>query len=380
MQDANHQFSLPKGMYLLSHSVGCMPVLTRSLVGQTYFEPWQQKGGDAWPQWLTIIEQFCHELGSLFNASAADFCPQPSVSSGLNQYLQSLRCVQSKNTNRPATHKRTVLMHASAFPSLGFVVQGLAAYGFELKLIEKDIDPNDIAAWQAHLTEDVEVAMITHVHSNSGVLSNVADISALCRAKNTLTVVDVAQSAGVVPIDIAVWDVDVILGSCVKWLCGGPGAGFMWVNPKHINALEPKQIGWFSHQNPFEFDIEHFAFADAAKRFLGGTPSILPYATALVGVQQINQIGSQSLFEHSKTLQRVVLADAAEHLLTPIDVEKVGGTLSVHLSKPKLTELERALRQAGAYFDRRGDCLRLSWHIYNTTQEAQRVAQIFKSL
>ncbi|ABG38941.1 aminotransferase, class V [Paraglaciecola sp. T6c] len=357
-----------------------MPVLTRSLVGQTYFEPWQQKGGDAWPQWLTIIEQFCEELGTLFNASSADFCPQPSVSSGLNQYLQSLGSVQLKNAGKPATHKRTVLMHASAFPSMGFVVQGLSAYGFELTLIDKDIDPNDVAAWQAHLTEDVEVALITHVHSNSGVLSNVADISALCRAKNIRVVVDVAQSVGVVPIDLQTWNVDVILGSCVKWLCGGPGAGFMWINPKHINALEPKQLGWFSHQNPFEFDIEHFAFADAAKRFWGGTPSILPYATALVGVQQVNQIGSQSLFEHSKTLQRVVLADAAEHVLTPIDVAQTGGTLCMHLSEPKLTQLESDLHAANAYFDRRGDCLRLSWHIYNTEQEAQRVAQMFKDL
>ncbi|GAC33748.1 aminotransferase class V-fold PLP-dependent enzyme [Paraglaciecola polaris] len=370
MQDTNRQFSVPKGMYLLSHSVGCLPVLTRSSVAQSYFEPWQQHGGDAWPQWLNIIEQFCHELADLFNTSADDICPQSSVSNGLSQYLQAL----------PLKTARTVLMHASAFPSLGFAVQGLAAYGFNLKLIDKDIDPNDLDAWQALLTDDVAVAVITHVHSNSGVLSDVAGIAQLCRAKNVCCVVDVAQSAGLIPIDLQSWQVDLVLGSCVKWLCGGPGAGFMWVNPGHVNELTPKNIGWFSHESPFEFDIEHFSYAKSAKRFWGGTPSILPYASALVGIQQINNIGVPKIYAHSKALQRIVLDHAAEYLLNPIGLAYSGGTLCLHLAKPRLEALVSGLTQANAYFDQRRDGIRLSWHIYNTEQEALQVAEIFRCL
>ncbi|MBJ2135524.1 aminotransferase class V-fold PLP-dependent enzyme [Paraglaciecola chathamensis] len=378
MQDSSQQFSLPKGMYLLSHSVGCLPVLTRSEVGQTYFEPWQQKGGDAWPTWLTVIEQFCHELSHLFNANNADFCPQPSVSSGLSQYLQALPT--HSEASATGQKRRRVLMHASAFPSLGFAVQGLQNMGFELTLIDKCYDPNDLDAWQKHLSDDVAVAVITHVHSNTGVVSNVTQISQLCQTYNARVVVDVAQSAGAVPVDLQEWQVDALFGSCVKWLCGGPGAGFMWVNPADIDELEPKQLGWFSHQDPFEFDIEHFAFAQGAKRFWGGTPSILPYASALVGLQQINQIGPQAIHAHSKSLQKTVLASAEKHLLTPLNLEQAGGTLCLHLSQKKSAALQQKLKAAHAYFDQREDCFRLSWHIYNTAQEAELVADMFQHL
>ncbi|QHJ11933.1 Kynureninase [Paraglaciecola mesophila] len=378
MQDASQQFSLPKGLYLLSHSVGCLPVLTRSVVGQTYFEPWQQKGGDAWPTWLTVIEQFCHELSNLFNANSADFCPQPSVSSGLSQYLQALP--EQRNTTAAGKKKRRVLMHASAFPSLGFAVQGLQNIGFELTLIDKGYDPNDLEAWQKYLSDDVAVAVITHVHSNTGIVSNVPLIRQMCQAHNVRVVVDVAQSAGVIPIDLQEWQVDALLGSCVKWLCGGPGAGFMWVNPAHIEELRPKQLGWFSHQDPFEFNIEHFAYAQDAKRFWGGTPNILPYASALVGLQQINQIGQQTIYEHSKSLQNIVLAQAEQHLLTPLNLEQTGGTLCLHLSQKKSVALQDKLKAAHAYFDQREDCFRLSWHIYNTADEAELAADMFQHL
>ncbi|WP_158768458.1 aminotransferase class V-fold PLP-dependent enzyme [Paraglaciecola sp. L1A13] len=366
-------FSVPKGMYLLSHSVGCLPVQTSSVVAQKYFAPWQQKGGDAWPEWLGIIDQFCHELGMIFNASDVDFCPQLSVSSGLSQYLQSLPPLP----NKP---KRTVLMHATAFPSLGFAVQGLAEYGFELKLIDKDIAPNDLDAWQAHMTDDVAVAVITHVHSNSGELSDIVEISKLCRAKQVPVVVDIAQSAGVIPIDLQDWQADVVLGSCVKWLCGGPGAAFMWVNPSHLDDLQPKNIGWFSHENPFEFDIEHFAYAKGAKRFWGGTPSVLPYASAMVGIQQIRKIGVSNIYAHSKNLQSIVLGSAATHLAKMINLEQSGGTLCLALEKNILDRLANKLTQSNVYYDRRENSIRLSWHIYNTEQEARKVADIFLSL
>ncbi|WP_166422049.1 aminotransferase class V-fold PLP-dependent enzyme [Paraglaciecola sp. 20A4] len=366
-------FSVPKGMYLLSHSVGCLPMQTSSVVAKSYFTPWQQKGGDAWPEWLSIIEQFCHELGMIFNANEADFCPQLSISSALSQYLQSLG-------QQPNKSKRTVLMHATAFPSLGFAVQGLEKYGFTLKLIDKDIAPNDLDAWQVHMTDDVAVAVITHVHSNSGELSKIVEISKLCRAKKVRVVVDIAQSAGIIPIDLQDWQADVVVGSCVKWLCGGPGAGFIWINPAHVDELWPKNIGWFSHENPFEFDIEHFAYAKGAKRFWGGTPSILPYASAVVGIQQIRKIGVSNIYAHSKKLQSIVLNSTATYLTNTIKLEESGGTLCLALNNNLLDRLANELTQSNVYFDRRENSIRLSWHIYNTEQEARKVANIFHCL
>lgn len=361
-------FNLPQGIYLLSHSVGCLPKQAEKQLAEGYLSSWKTSGGDAWPQWLEIIDGFCKELSRMLGGKAEDYCPQSNLSSGLTKYLMSLPFNKNKNK---------ILMHASAFPSMGFVVQCLKGFGYELKLIDQQHSPRDLTIWQEHLTSDVAAALITHVHSNTGLLSPVGDIADLCREAGILTMVDVAQSAGIVPITIADWQADVVFGSCVKWLCGGPGAGFMWLNPRHMSELKPMDVGWFSHENPFEFDIEHFAYANSARRFWGGTPSVAPYALALGSIKQLNQTGVDVIYQHNRQLLGTVLSAAQPWLKNTLSLPQLGGTLCMEFDKRVTDNLERKLDQLGAYFDRRGNTLRLSFHIYNTEQEAKQVAHLF---
>jgi selenocysteine lyase/cysteine desulfurase len=271
---------------------------------------------------------------------------------------------------------------------MGFVVQALNKLGYKLKLIEPQLDATDLNVWQQHLTSDVAAVLITHVHSNTGVLSPVAQISQLC-ASQTATqqgngqrikvIVDVAQSIGVVPITLNEWQADVVLGSCVKWLCGGPGAGFMWLNPKYLEELKPVDVGWFSHQNPFEFDIEHFAYAPDAMRFIGGTPAIASFALAQGSIKQIQQLGVKNIQAHNRQLQKCVLEAARPHLTQDIELLTTGGTLCLSLGEKKAAKLEQQLRLANCLFDRRDHTLRLSFHIYNTQQQAAQVAELMHS-
>ncbi|WP_350637139.1 aminotransferase class V-fold PLP-dependent enzyme, partial [Pseudoalteromonas sp. GW168-MNA-CIBAN-0100] len=76
----------------------------------------------------------------------------------------------------------------------------------------------------------------------------VYDIVAISKLTNSLSIIDGAQSAGVIPLDLSVLDADFLIGSSVKWLCGGPGAAYLWVNKTQIEYCEPKDVGWFSHQ------------------------------------------------------------------------------------------------------------------------------------
>jgi kynureninase len=368
MNNMPERFHVPQGVYLLSHSVGCLPKTSESQVAEDYLSVWKTSGGDAWPQWLDIIDGFCTELSLMLGGAAKDYCPQSNLSSGLTKYLMSMPLNKNKNK---------ILMHASAFPSMGFVVQCLKGFGYELKLINEQDSPCDLAIWQQHLSDDVAAALITHVHSNTGLLSPVGDIAKLCRSAGILAMVDVAQSAGVMPISIPDWQVDVVFGSCVKWLCGGPGAGFMWLNPQHLVELSPMDVGWFSHENPFEFDIEHFAYANTAKRFWGGTPSVAPFAMAQGSIKLMNKIGLETIYRHNRHLLGIVLAAAQPYLITPISLPHWGGTLCLQLEPALTDKIALRLQQQGAYFDRRGNTLRLSLHIYNTEQEAQQVAQFF---
>jgi kynureninase len=140
--------------------------------------------------------------------------------------------------------------------------------------------------------------------------------------------VDVAQSAGIVPIDVAAWDADFIVGSCVKFLCGGPGAGFLWVNDRVLGECRPLDVGWFSHADPFEFDIHQFRYADSALRFWGGTPAILPYTVAANSLETLIEIGIGRVRAHSLELtQTIINSVSRKNLYTPARPARRGGTV-----------------------------------------------------
>jgi kynureninase len=364
-------FNVPEGMYLLSHSVGCLPKKAERTLAERYLSPWQQQGGDAWPAWLGIIDDFCSELALLLNCDSKDICPQSNVSSGLTKYLMAMA---------PPTDKNVILMHASAFPSMGFVAQALTDWGYQFELIDAQHCPRDLDVWAEHITDKTAVVLITHVHSNTGVLSPVTDICQLAHHQQAKVIVDITQSVGVVGIDLKHWQADCVIGSCVKWLCGGPGAGFMWLEPTQVNELKPVDVGWFSHANPFEFDIRHFDYAQNAKRFWGGTPNVASYATALGSLQVINQIGVDVIATHNRILRHKVYSAAAPLLLSEHKLDQQGGTLCLDFQPAALQAFIVDLKALGAFYDLRSHVLRLSLHIYNTSEQAKQLTDMLKKL
>lgn len=364
-------FNMPEGPYFLSHSVGCLPVAAEKSLADNYLNAWKKSGGDAWPSWVNVIAEFQGELAELLGGQSDEYCPQVNLSSGFTKFLTALPSNPSKNV---------IVMHAHAFPSMGYVVKALQRSGYRLKLIDETFEGDDLEAWEAALTDEVFAAVITHAHSNTGLLSPVAKLTALCRNKDVLSILDVAQSAGVIPIDLDAWQVDVVMGSCVKWLCGGPGAGFLRVDSKLLDSLEPQDVGWFSHENPFEFDIRDFRYASDARRFWGGTPSVAPYALALGSIRQMSEIGVEQIRQHNTALMEIVLNEVNSKVDMPIDLQRNGGTLCFSLDSAKVNKAEAQLKKANAYIDRRGNTLRFSLHIYNTQQEAELLAEVLSGI
>jgi kynureninase len=355
------EFHVPgPGPYLLTHSVGCLPKRSVDAVHSGFFRPWELLGGDAWDSWLAAVESFKDRLATLLGGDAADYCPQSNLSSGLAKLLPAL----------PKSNGRVVLLAAEdSFPSLTFVLQRARQTGFELRMIVRSHDPADAANWSEALTADVAAVLVTHAHSNSGVVTPVAKIAAMCRQRGICCIVDVAQSAGILPLSVPDCGADIVLGSCVKWLCGGPGAGFMWINPALLQQLTPVDVGWFSHADPFEFDVHSFRFAADARRFWGGTPSIAPYAVAAHSLQVIADIGIAAIRARNIELMQVFRDALPAPWRGRIDLARIGGTICLNLGEA-LPDVVRVLRANAVRFDCRGPTLRLSFHIYNTLEEA----------
>ena len=349
-------FQIPHPRYLLSHSIGPLTALGNTYLQENYLGAWKTQGKNTWPKWLEIIDKFRNSLGILLNASPSNICPQPSVGTGFAAFLTSL----------PKTGKRRILMHSDAFPTMGFVVQSLSN-NFELDLIPKQLPATNPQVWLDHITDDTCAVLLTHVYSNTGLLSDIKRLSSALKKPDIYIMADIAQSAGIIPIDLTAWNVDAVFGSCVKWLCGGPGAGFMWIKKDLIGELNPSPAGWFSHENPFEFDIRNLRYAQDALRFWGGTPNVAPYATALGGINTLQEFGIDVIRAHNQSLLTIVRPN--------LDLNGNGGTLCVDITDERYAKLDEYEFQ----FDRRGNIARLSFHIFNTDKDATLVAECLKA-
>lgn len=378
MINSASEFIVPSGIYALSHSVGPLPKASKTALDRHYFEPWQNQGGDAWPAWLKQISAFNQNIAQVVNAKQSEVCPQTNLAAGFSSFLSAI-------AKLPETaNQRTIVMHQDAFASMGFVVTGLA-HSYRLKLLLVKHAANDIQAWRDVCeNSDVLACLITHVHSNTSIKSDITKIVSAIREFTPYICVDIAQSIGIVPIDFAQWQVDAIFGSCVKWLCGGPGAGFMVISQGIVKHLQADMLGWFSHDNPFEFDIEHYKNAKDAKRFWGGTPSVGPYVLANASIDALGKIGLAKIVTHNLHLketlvtaldEKCLIHSAYAHFSLSDICKNTGGSLCIQSSNTSLT-IDK-LTQNSVRFDQRNGLFRISLHIINTVEDAERIAACF---
>lgn len=349
--------------YWLNHSVGRPLANAAEVFEKAYLSAWQER--EPWPLWLEQIEGFRSQVGQLLGVEATEVSPQVNISSALVKLLGSFG-------DRPLT----VLLAEEDFPTISFVAS--KAPNCELTFIPRGLDLSDEQTWAPYLNDQVDLALITHSYSNTGQRAPVKALLERCRAHRIFSVVDIAQSVGVIDIAAESWDFDCLLGTSVKWLCGGSGAAFMVLSSKHVSTLEPTDVGWFSHRNPFEFDPHHFEYASDANRFWGGTPSVVPFVMAANAIRELRNIGIANIQAHNRLLSELILEQLPQTWrFSPEDHSRRGGTLVIDVPNDQLAAVASNLEKLGVGFDQRGHGIRLSPHIYNSQEEAAAIAACF---
>src|SRR5207249_137458 len=192
---------------------------------------------------------------------------------------------------------------------------------------------------------------ISHVLFKNGEIQNVEPIVRRAHEVGAHVVLDCYQSAGVVPFDVTELDVDFAVGGSVKWLCGGPGAGWLYVRPDLAERLEPTLVGWQGHARPFAFETE-LEYAPGAARFLTGTPNVPALYAATAGYDVIDEVGVDQIREHSmhqtELLTRLLL-EAGFDVTSPLDPARRGGTVTVRT--PGFEGVHRELAERGIVCD-----------------------------
>ena len=187
---------------------------------------------------------------------------------------------------------------------------------------------------------------------------------------------DAYQSAGIVPLDVTALNVDFAVGGSVKWLCGGPGNGWLYVRPDLAERARAHLIGWQAHARPFGFEPE-LDYADGAARFLTGTPNVPALYAATAGYDLIEEIGVDRIRENSVRQTQLLidlLDEAGFDVGSPRDSARRGGTVTVRT--PEFEAVHKELAERQILCDFRPDAgLRLGPHYYNTDDELRHTVE-----
>ena len=353
-------------VYMNSNSMGAMPRAARDALS-AYADVWERDGVEAWETWLPLVAEVGDMAARLFNGAPG--C------TALNQNVAFFEAAVASALD--FTNGRTkVVMEALQFPNIAYVWERFSAHGAELVLVPSD---DGITVPTERMLEAIDertaIVPVSHGVYVSGYLQDVEAICARAREVGALTLIDVYQTLGVVPIDVERWGADMVVGGSHKWLCGGPGTAFLWVRPEVRPRLAPKTTGWIAHADPFAFEPAPIRYAEGPFRFMGGTPSIPAYYVAREGYRPILEIGVERIRAHNLALCRIVIDRALEAGLSvhsPLEDERRTGFVAVDF--PGSEAASRRLVAEGYKHDWRPRCgIRIGPHFYNTEEDVQRM-------
>jgi kynureninase len=357
---------LSKTTYLVSHSLGAMPRQAAERLGE-FARMWAERGIRAWSEgWWESPSRVGDQVGRIIGA--------PPGSTVMHQNVAIAEAV-ALSCFRPFSRERNrVVYERGNFPSVRYLYQAQP----ELEVVVCESDAEIVE----RIDERTLLVPVSHVLFKAGEIQDVESIVRRAHEVGAHVVLDCYQSAGILPLDVTALGVDFAVGGSVKWLCGGPGNGWLYVRPDLAEWLEPTLTGWQAHARPFAFE-EEMEHATGAARFLTGTPNPAAHYAATAGYDLVEEIGVGRIREHSlrQTQLLIELADAAGfEVVSPRDPARRGGT--VILLVPEFLAVHVELEARGILCDVRPEAgIRLGPHFYSTDDELRfAVSQIAEIL
>jgi kynureninase len=365
---------LDKTVYLISHSLGAMPGRTRDRLNE-YADMWATRGIRAWEEgWWDMPRSVGDLIGKIIGAGAGEVVMHQNVS-----VCQSLihSCLDFSGK------RNKIVSEALNFPSNIYIFHGLERYGARLVTVPSDDGMTvPLERMLEAIDEETLLVSVSHVIFKSAFIQNIKAITERAHEVGAMVVVDAYQSAGTVPFNVRDIGVDFVTGGSVKWLCGGPGAGYLYVRRDLWPTLEPAMTGWMAHRSPFAFEVGPQDYTEDIYRFLHGSPNIPGMYAAMSGYEIINEVGVENIRAKSmrQTTRLIELAEEAGfEVRCPGNVEERGGTVVIDV--PHGPQVTKELSRRDFLIDYRpGAGIRVAPHFYSKDEELELIVSEIKKI
>lgn len=353
--------------YLASHSLGAVPRSTEESL-RRYYREWAELGIKAWdgPWWQSMLD-FCALVEKVLGARPGTVAPMQNVTRAMAGVASCLDYGRRPRIVMPE------LEFTTSFP----LWRGQERLGAEVVVVPST-DGVSVSAEALAEAVDERTALVlcSHAFFRSGALADLGSLVQVAHRHGAHVMGDGYQTAGAVPVEVDTLGVDFFVGGSHKWLCGGPGAGYLYVRPELVDSLRPALTGWFGLEDPFAYELGDGPGTPnpGVLRFLGGTPNVPAFYAAREGLATVLEVGVDRIRRQSREMTGWLMErlDARGFAIkTPRDPERRNGMVCFDFEGA--SEVRTALEQERIIVDWRPDCgLRVSPHFYNGREDLER--------
>jgi kynureninase len=342
-----------------------------------YFDAWQgHTSEDAWAtSWWEMSAQVGDRIAKILSGARGSVQIQPNASIALS-------CVASC-FDFAATRRNKIVTSALDFPSMQYIWDAQRKIGAHVEIVPSD---NGVTVPLERLIEAIDdetcLVALSHVSFRSSYRVDPEVLVERAHRHGALVLLDTYQSAGALELKAQEWEVDFLIGGTIKWLCGGPACGYLYVQPDIQKDLQPRLTGWVAHEAPFDFAPPPSRYDRSVRRFAQGTPSIPALYSVLPGLQIIEEVGVKTIQAESQRRTEWMIEFALNRgwkVNSPRDVNERGGSVMIYVDDGPA--MVKRLAEKKVFVDcRPGVGLRMSPHFFNTDEEVREAMAILAEL
>lgn len=354
---------LDRTTYMISNSLGAMP---RGVYDEmrAYADSWGERGVRAWEEgWWEMAAGVGDKIAPLIGARGGEI--------SLHQNVTLTQAVISSCFDFRGPRNKVVMVDLE-FPSIQYFYHEQRRHGARVEVVPTpDHIRIDLGKLLAAIDETTLLVPISQVLFRSSFIVDARAIIERAHRVGAHVILDAFQAAGTIPLDVRSLGVDFAVGGVLKWLCGGPGAAYLYVREDLRAKLRPSLTGWMAHRRPFAFETGAMDSREDSYRYLNGTPHIPALFACQPGLDILNEVGIQAIREKSMRLTARLMEGAKSRgwrVNTPENAAERAGTVSVEC--PHAYEVCRELLARDILVDYRPKAgVRISPHFYNREEE-----------